>query len=244
MFQELINNFYLSEKEAKVYLATLELGRSRVSIIAKKAGLNRVTAYEVLKRLSQMGIAYSAVYSGVQTFTVVPPEILIEKQEGRLAVAKNILPELSLLTASKKQKPSILFYEGTEGIRSIYEDTLACTGKIILNITNPNNLLQTIGKDFFAQYVKKRTRKHIRVQVLLPNTKENQEYKKEKTSALRQINFFDVEKYPLPNEILIYDNKIALLSFSSSIGVVVEDKDIAQSVKSLWQMVWDKTKSN
>ncbi len=239
MLNELINNFYFNEKEAKVYLAALELGRSRVSRIAKKAGLNRVTAYEVLKRLSQMGIAQSAIYGGVQTFIVVPPETLVEKQESRLSVAKKILPELSLLTASKKNKPSILFYEGTEGIRSIYEDTLACKDKLILNITHPQNLLQTIGEDFFYQYVKKRTRKHIAVQVLLPDTKENKKYKKEVTTAKRQIKFFDSTKYPLPNEILIYDNKVALLSFSSLVGVVVEDRDIAQSVKSLWQMVWD-----
>lgn len=239
MLDELINNFYLNEKEAKVYLAALELGRSRVSRIAKKAGLNRVTAYEVLKRLAQMGIAQSAVYGGVQTFTVVSPETLIKKQESRLSVAKEILPELALLTASKKHKPTISFYEGAEGIRSIYEDTLACKDKLILNITHPQNLLQSVGDDFFFQYVKKRTRKHIAVQVLLSDTKENKKYKKEVETAKRQIKFFDPDKYPLPNEILMYDNKVALLSFSSLVGVIVEDKDIAQSVKSLWQMVWD-----
>jgi len=239
VLQEFINNFYLNEKEAKVYLATLELGRSRVSRIAKKAGLNRITAYEVLKRLTEMGIAQSAMYSGIQTFTVVSPEILVEKMESRLAVAKNVLPELSLLAASKAHKPAIMFYEGAEGIRSIYEDSLTCKEKIILNVAHPQNLLKTIGKDFFAQYVKKRVRRNIQVNVLLPDTPENKKFKREVKSAMRQIKFFDNKKYLLPNEILIYDNRIALLSFSALIGVVVEDKDIAQSMKSLWQMVWN-----
>jgi sugar-specific transcriptional regulator TrmB len=242
MLQELINNFYLNEKEAKAYLATLELGRSRVSRIANKAGLNRITAYEVLKRLIEMGIAQSTVYSGVQTFAVVPPEILVEKQESRLAVAKKVLPELALLSASKANKPAISYYEGAEGIRSIYEDTLVCKEKNILNIAHPQNLLKAIGEDFFAQYVKKRTRRKIHVDVLLPDVPENKKYKKEATSAMRQIKFFNVEKYPLPNEIFIYDDKVALLSFSSLVGVIVEDKDIAQSVKSLWQLVWDGVK--
>lgn len=239
MLQELINNFYLNEKEAKVYLATLELGRSRVSRIASKAGLNRITVYEVLKRLIEMGIAKNAVYSGVQTFTVVPPETLIEKQESRLSVAKKALPELSLLSASKAFKPAISYYEGAEGIRSIYEDTLTCKEKTILNVAHPQNLLKAIGEDFFAQYVKKRMRRKIHVDVLLQDVPENRKYKKEATLSMRQIKFFNVEKYPLPNEILIYDDKVALLSFSSLVGVIVEDKDITQSVKSLWQMVWD-----
>lgn len=234
MLQELTNNFYLNEKEAKIYLAALELGRSRVSRLASKAELNRITTYEVLKRLIEMGIAHSAIYSGVQTFTVVLPETLIEKQESRLAVAKKMLPELSLLSTSKANNPKISYYEGTEGIRSIYEDTLTCKEKVILNIAHPQNLLKTIGEDFFAQYVKKRKRRNIRVDVLLSDAQENKKYKKEVSSAMRQIKFFDAQKYPLPNEILIYDDKIALISFSSVIGVIVEDKDIAQSVKSLW----------
>jgi len=239
MLQKLINNFYLNEKEAKVYLAALKLGRSRVSRIANKAGLNRITTYEVLKRLVEMGVAQSAIYSGVQTFTVTPPETLIEKQESRLAVAKKILPELSLLSATKSSKPAIFYYEGVEGIRSIYEDTLICKEKIILNIAHPQNLLKTIGEDFFAQYVKKRTCRNIQVNVLLPDTQENKKYKEETSGTMRQIKFFDNKKYPLPNEIIIYDDKIALLSFSSLIGVLIEDKDILQSVGSLWQMVWD-----
>ncbi len=186
-----------------------------------------------------MGIAQSAVYSGVQTFVVVSPEILIEKQESRLAIAKKVLPELSLLSASKSHKPTVSYYEGAEGVRSIYEDTLMCKERVVLNIAHPQNLLKIIGEDFFAQYVKKRTRRNIRVSVLLSDTQENKKYRKEVSSAMRQIKFFDAQKYSLPNEILIYDDKIALISFSSIIGVIVEDKDITQSVKSLWQMVWN-----
>jgi len=242
MLQELTNNFYLSEKEAKVYLAALELGRSRVSLIAKKAGLNRITAYEILKRLVEMGIAHSAAYGGIQTFTVISPKTLVEKMESRLAVAKKVLPELSLLTGGGAHKPAIAFYEGAEGIRSIYEDTLSCEEKLIINIAHSQNLLNVIGKDYFDQYVKKRVRRNIKVKVLLSDTTENKKYKQEIKSALREVKFFDDKKYPLPNEILVYDDKIAHLSFSALVGVVVEDKDIAQSLKSLWQMVWDSVK--
>ena len=238
MLQDLINNFYFTEKEAKVYLAALQLGRSKVSAIARKAELNRITAYEILKKLVKMGISHSAEYRGVQTFTVVSPDILVSKMESRLKIAHQMLPQIALLNHTSAGKPNIAFFEGVEGIRTIYEDTLSSKEKIIYNIANPAMLLQVIGKEFFAQYVKKRTRHKIQVQVLLPDTPENKKFKPEANVALRAIKFFDVTKYPLPNEILIYDNKVALLSFSSLTGVIVDDKDIAQSVRSLWQMVW------
>ena len=41
----------LSEKEADVYLAALELGMAPASVIAKKSRIKRTTVHEILKRL-------------------------------------------------------------------------------------------------------------------------------------------------------------------------------------------------
>lgn len=41
MLERVLEKFGLSEKEAKIYLATLELGQATVQQIAKKAGLVR-----------------------------------------------------------------------------------------------------------------------------------------------------------------------------------------------------------
>ena len=46
----------LSENEAKVYLAMLELGPSPVLEIAAKAGINRPTAYAQIESLKKMGL--------------------------------------------------------------------------------------------------------------------------------------------------------------------------------------------
>ena len=40
-----------SEKEVLVYLALLELGKGTVTVISKKAGINRPTGYHVLSSL-------------------------------------------------------------------------------------------------------------------------------------------------------------------------------------------------
>lgn len=239
MLDYLKENFYLSDKEARVYLASLQLGRSKTSHIAKKASLNRITTYEVLKRLYKRGLASSAMYNNVLTFKVVEPKILYKKMEQRLELAKQAISQLNTLSGLNKTKPKIEFYEGKEGIRTIYQDTLNCRNKVILNIANPKNLLTTIGSDYFSEYVKKRVRRKILVKVLLPDSPEYAPYKKEKKTALRQIKFFDNQRYRVPNEILIYDNKVAMLSFVSKIGIIIQDDDMVQSVQNLWSMVWN-----
>lgn len=237
MLKQLMDTFYFNEKEAKVYLANLELGRSRVSLIAKKAGLNRITTYDILKKLIGLGIASSAFYNGVKTFQVIEPELLLEKMESRMKLAKQILPQLLLASRMSKVRPDFQFFEGAEGIRTIYEDTLNCREKIIYNIANPKNLLEVVSEQFFNQYVKKRVRRKIKVMVLMPDSSENKKYKKETKNTMREVRFFAKENN-IPNEILMYDNKLALLSFSSNIGVIVEDTEIVESMKSLWKMLW------
>ncbi|MFH0739869.1 MAG: helix-turn-helix domain-containing protein [bacterium] len=239
MLDKIIENFNLEEKEAKVYLAGLELGKVRVSEIAKKAGLNRITTYEILKRLKKKGLANSAVYNDTLVFQVITPEKFIEKMESRLALSRILLPQLMLFGNNEKSRPKIEFYDGTEGIKSIYEDTLFCKEKIIYNIAHPENLLNTISEEFFGNYVKKRIKKKIRVKVLLTNTRGNEKYEKEGVQVMRETKTFNYEKYPISNEIIIYDNKIALLSFHSKIGVIVEDAELAMSMKSIWNFIWD-----
>ena len=48
----ILQNLGLNPKEAAIYVAAMELGTaSAVSIIAKKANINRTTAYDILRHM-------------------------------------------------------------------------------------------------------------------------------------------------------------------------------------------------
>lgn len=46
----------LNEKEASLYLATLNLGEAPMSRLSKEAGLKRTTAYQIFRGLEKRGI--------------------------------------------------------------------------------------------------------------------------------------------------------------------------------------------
>ena len=54
--KDILKELGLNETDTTVYLASLEAGSGAASAIAKIAGLNRVTTYEALKRLSKDGL--------------------------------------------------------------------------------------------------------------------------------------------------------------------------------------------
>ena len=56
MYENVLKQTGLTEKQAKIYLACLELGQAKVPEIAKKAEIKRTTAYGILDELVSLGL--------------------------------------------------------------------------------------------------------------------------------------------------------------------------------------------
>lgn len=116
-----LQNLGLSEKEAKVYLALLQLGPSTPYQIAKKAELKRPTAYVIAEELVEKGLIVHIPGEEKRKYIAKSPEVFIEEREENLKAAKQILPELKSFQKGTAEKPSILYFEGAEGLRQAYE---------------------------------------------------------------------------------------------------------------------------
>jgi sugar-specific transcriptional regulator TrmB len=126
--QELMN-LGLKDKEACVYLSSLELGPSPAQNIAKKAGVVRATTYVILEELMQMGLVTKYKEGKKTMFSAEAPSQLLrllEKEEEvieqRQKELKDILPELQMLAKALGDKPSVRYFEGKEGLAAIRRD--------------------------------------------------------------------------------------------------------------------------
>src|SRR3990172_6643061 len=135
----------LSEKEARVYLASLELGPSTAQTIAAKATVNRPTTYIMIESLIKRGLMSSFEKGKKRFFVAAPPHQLmyiINQQKHEILrkenIVSSILSALSSISESHDNKPSVIMYEGIDGIRAVQED--------IVN-TNANELLELVSMD-------------------------------------------------------------------------------------------------
>ena len=67
-----------STKEATVYVALLELGTGTVTQIARKAGINRTTGYDILDSLAAKGIVNVTGKEPKQESAAEPPKPVME----------------------------------------------------------------------------------------------------------------------------------------------------------------------
>ncbi|PIR04587.1 MAG: hypothetical protein COV59_00480 [Candidatus Magasanikbacteria bacterium CG11_big_fil_rev_8_21_14_0_20_39_34] len=232
-----LQNIGMDDKEAEVYLACLELESASNAQIAQKTKLNRITNYEVLKRLQYRGIVKSFRKRKVMHFLAIDPRIILKRAKERVQDAEESLPELLAISNQMKKKPKVMFFDGLEGIKSLYEDSLT-TKKEILTFTNAQDLHGILEK-FMDKYVDERVKKKIPLRGIAPDDKFGKKAKMNAQESLRQARLFSKEKYMIHNEILIYDDKVALYSAEDEIGLLIESKSISQTFSTLWNMVWD-----
>jgi hypothetical protein len=131
----------------------------------------------------------------------------------------------------------VTFFEGKEGILSVYDDTLR-EKKPIQAWSDFDAMRETLGENFMTTYPEKRTAKNIYFHCITRKTPTSLELQKSNAKNLRDMRFMMREK--LKTEINIYGNKVAFISFKSvkPFAVIVEDEGISHTLRSVWSELW------
>ena len=233
----------LTDEEAHIYVACLEINGGPVSNIARKAGVNRVSAYHTLENLLRKRLVSHYNRNGVKCFAPEPPEKLSELALEKVNLAKSIIPELKTLTASLGFKPKIRSYEGRDGVERVFTESLNAKGEI-LGYTNLKQVTQFFP-EFFCDYTAKRFQKNIKVRYLSPSTVESVHamdpfLPKEHEDTFSGILRVNKEQFPFENEILIFGNAVGIVSLNPDelLGLIVESATLARTMKAVFDLAW------
>ncbi|MFA6570728.1 MAG: hypothetical protein WCT77_05765, partial [Bacteroidota bacterium] len=139
--------------------------------------------------------------------------------------------------------PGIQYFEGEEGIIRVVFDSLSSKTEIYQYIDNEaaNKYFPEINKE----YVRVRKEKGIKKKMITIDgeyiRKNAGKYDKEFTD----IHLIDGKKYPFATAMSIYDNKISYITLKEDkkIGFIIDDADIAKMHRTLFEYMWENTKS-
>ncbi len=235
----------LNEKEAKIYLASLELGPASIQTISKKSGIKRGTVYEILKNLKRLGLFTETLKGKRKLIVPAEPENLkrnIKEKERKLA---EILPELKAISNSSLTKPKISFYEGREGIKEIYFDALKNKNINTYGISPAKTIVENVGEDFFNSYIDERIKRKIWIKLIHITSRDaSYKYSGPETyeKALKKVRFTPQE-IDIPNTFIIYKNKTAVISSrKEGFGFIIESEDFTKSMKIFHNLLWQISK--
>ncbi|TSC80474.1 MAG: transcriptional regulator TrmB [Candidatus Peregrinibacteria bacterium Gr01-1014_25] len=253
----------LTDEEARVYLACLEINGGPVSLIAKKANTHRVSCYHTLENLLRKNLLSQYNRNGVKCFAPEPPEQLLKLTEEKVHLARGLLPQLQSIASTLAFKPKIRFYEGRDGVERVYGESLELRPEIdakkqradhgivrgaapaeILGYTNLKTVT-TFFPEFFRQYTHERLCRGIKTRYLSPTTVESvhaiDPFLPSRYDAnLIEILLVNKEQFPFDNEVLIFGSKVCVVSLNPDelLGLVVESATFARTMKAVFDLAW------
>lgn len=239
MNTESIQQLGLTEAEAKVYVALLELGSSQAGKITSKTGIHRRTVYDAIERLIEKGLVSYIKQNNIKYYESVEPKRLVEILREREQNINEILPQLELLHKTSKEKQETTFFRGKLGLKSVFGQQIE-EGKEIL-VFGASAEAPNILKAYFPHYDRERTRKNITVKIVFDESVKNDKYVRSIQKA--EIRFMPKE-YSSPAAINVYGDNVTIILWSEEpIAIVIKNEQIADGYRKYFNLLWSIAKS-
>lgn len=229
----------LSNKEAHVYLALLELGSQPASVIAKKTGYPKATVLFLFDNLYKKGYIQRSQKGRIFYFYADPKDLEIEKikeiekQQNALATT---LPTLREFKNPFTSPPKILFFDGMNGCKKAY--SLLLESKTSIYEFAAHHDLIKMGADYMKNFIKERSQRKIFIHAIANDSELHGDFLKKDKFQHRELKLFSSKIGNLYSSIDIFENKVLLLNlYQDCFAILIENKEVAETLKTIHHLV-------
>lgn len=223
----------LEQEEYLTYKHLLSLKRATVLELAKLSGEKRSNLYRHLAELIDKRLV-SEIYEGNKHYFIAEsPKALskfIQEQKERVS---SVLPELEKIEKDALEHPRIKFYEGVEGVKTLYEELLE-ERQEILAFAWPEKILEKV--EFHnKELVEKRLKYGIHARAIYPDTPAAHR----RQTGLKESRYSKNIK-PFDMAFLMSGNKVVMFSLKRWItGVLIDNREIAEGLRAFFDAFWE-----
>ncbi|MCK5511059.1 hypothetical protein KAI65_06005 [Candidatus Parcubacteria bacterium] len=234
---KLLEEANFTNKEARVYLALLELGQGNVTEIAKITELKRPIIYVVLEGLIKRGHASELPNQKINIYQAIDPSIILNKLQTTTKNFSEMLPVFRTLKSKGKKRPRISYYETLKGIWNVYEEMSRAPKPFFISNYHiiekyfPNSIdtwINGIKKGLYNPQSRHLAPDHPRnIEIGREFLKIGQEYRI--SPELKDANM----------DFTIWYNKLAITSFEDEpFIVVIESEELTKSMLPIFNIAW------
>ncbi len=246
---EVLEQLGLSHEQSLVYLALLEHGYLKAGSIPRYTNLKRGLIYKILEQLIELGLVEKhGSDSEVARFAPLSPEglrVFVENEFSRArereemldSVFGNLKSQFNLLSG----KPSVMYYEGINGLKKLYADINYTGDNILLIRSHFDNSYPEIG-EVVVQQIKEQVANNIHTRALTPFVKEtkNSVLMNDKNNLVER-RILEKDELKVPSQIIIYGKKVSFTSFEKEIATsIIEDESVSTTMRVIFEHLWNK----
>ncbi len=235
-----ILHYGLSEPEAKVYLAALELGEASAERIARKAGIVRTSIYHTFSLLREKRLLSLSGKNHRTSYSAEDPRKLREIAEENLTSLDRLLPELRAVANAIDKKPSVRCFEGPEEVKHLYRKLLEHPENEVQFWFSDDEQTPAYVEFWDKQFVPERIDRKIFARGISKNTEKARVQKEKDPSHFRKTRLKRSESYDISAEILLSGaDRTMLISHRNMLGLLIEDRNIHDTLRSIFERHWN-----
>jgi len=236
----LLRNIGFSKNAEKIYTALLTRGEKNITELSRITGLYRPIIYKTLPKLLEHNLV-SIVKNGKRILYIAEsPHILTTITKQRAATLETELPYYMNLFLNRSERPKFTVYEGSNGIKSVYEYIVSTAkkGEIIYRYESPKDYKKI--KEYYPElYWQRAGRTGDIEKYVITNEYTHEKRSKNLNRASRAIpRSYDTFDYNITE--IISTNKVAFIDFDSETAILIENQRFAEFQRKLFQLFFKK----
>lgn len=247
----LLEDYGLTEEEARVYIGVLRIGTGKVSEISHFTNTDRVKGYKILENLRSEGYVTSTLSSPI-LFSANDPKttfdtILTKKKSGIQRLEKNqarLIENLEKLKGHSvvSNLPKLSVISGRDNIYNEIKKIIDETKDEMYLVTSTSDLIRMYYTDIPAA-IKKALKRKVEIKLMT-------EFEvSDKTDCVKNLglNYFKVAKLPSQGRIVCnssqiimsgYTSKTSRIHASDDSALVTNSDEITSNMQSLCKFMW------
>src|SRR3989344_4463210 len=240
----------LTRRDAKVYLALIELKESQTGSLCEKSKISSSKIYFALESLIKRGFVSYRVQNNIKVFMPSDPEVIRgmfqEKQRDLIQESReieNLIESLKLKGGEKEAYSKYKYFEGMQGIRAMW---VGLTEELKqMPIENTILMYTGIKKAYesmlglYEEFHKIRLERGIKYKIIYPL--EETEVARRRKKQLSEIEFVKLENEA---EWGIMGNKLFIqyITQKTPRGFLIEDPIFATTFRQVFNQLWEVNK--
>jgi sugar-specific transcriptional regulator TrmB len=235
MNTKILEDIGLTNAEIKVYLTLLELGTSTAGPILEKSGLQNSVVHMTLNKLIERGFVTFVKEGKRNHYQAANPKHFIDFINEKKERFQEILPELLLKQKQSREKPEIVTFRSINGIKELLMELLEAGGKEHHTFGSTAKSLM-LGEAWWVSYHKKRAEGGIKAKLLFNESLAY--WKAEVKYPQSEVKYTKAGFEPL-TETIIRNDKIGVIVWTDKpLGVIIHQKEAAESYDKFFQLMW------
>lgn len=231
----------LNEKEAKVYVALLEAGRTSAYALAEKAGLKKPTTYVILGQLIAKGLAVEIPRERKHLFAARPPEEFFAEAHRRLDAAEQLLPNLKALYKELDiSKVRTMHYDGVAGMRqALWYHADDLVGKEMVGFFGSAKQASKELVKLFEEWNADWAERGINLRGVTTYDPSIQAlFEKFGDTHFQNIRFFPLDKFSGNVTICAGYDFVCINLIGATQSIIIESKEFASTFRQIFEVVW------